>query len=1063
MTAMSSLLDGLNDAQAKAVTHGTGPLLIVAGPGTGKTRVISRRFAQLVENGVEPENILALAYSKKAAEELADRIDSLITRPYEELHATTFHSFCASLLHEEALEAGVDPFFEPVTTADRLALMLDNLDQVKLRHTETRGNPSALLARFIERIDRCKDELISVEDYEKWTATQLQEASGENERLEAERQREFAAAYALHEKIMADSGALDFGELLVRTVQLLKENPRIRQYLSNRFQYVLVDEFQDTNFAQGVLLELLVSDNNNVTVVGDDDQSIYRFRGASRKNILDFQKAFPKATVVKLERNYRSTQQILDAGDAVIRGNQERIAKSLVAESKATEKSVSIWRCQNPRAQAQAVAVEVKSLLAKKDSDPEKICTLVRTKAEAADLAAAFAERDIPVRIHNAGRFFDRAEIRDMIAWLRLLIDPSDASAVMRVLSRPPLQLRAVDLARCSQTARRRKIDMVSALELSLEDDQFPSATRERISDFLDSYRTLVTDLGELGAVEFVQKMVETTGLRKQQIFAPSTDAVDRLLNIAKFSQMAASYTKRRSRPDAGNFARHIVAVAASGISENEAEAEHAPPAVTITTMHSAKGLEFDNVFVVGLTQRSVPGRRRSKETVPTALINEDLPADNRADFEAEMRRLLYVAVTRARKRLVLAWPEKSNEGTVQKPSVFLEAVAEELKPEAEYMREELFGPYERLHSTFQELRDELLETVSRLGTRLAEMRLDTYIDINHAVVRYLELLKVSALIERGKKHPLQESVAEVNELLLQVATEDQREAFLSSRLDKVLVEADNEAVKRKHIFDSKVEPSLDHFLPKRGEGISLSATDIETYRMCPLKYKFVRIYSIPQQQTVQQRFGILFHNVLEHFHSELARRRDSENGRGSLERLTGLFESGWRRSGLGSTDDERQLHEKAIAALRKYHKSFQSSKGKPAWLERNFSFQIGPHHMRGRVDRIDKLPDGSFELIDYKTGRPRSKSELKDDVQLSVYQIGAMEAWQLEAAEQSYYYVLDDKKVPVSRTQSEIDEVRETVNVVASEIMSQKFEPTPSWAACRLCGFQMICPAAEK
>ncbi len=1060
---MSRLLDGLNDAQVKAVTHGTGPLLIVAGPGTGKTRVISRRFAQLVENGVEPEQILALAYSKKAAEELADRIDGLITKPYEELHATTFHSFCASLLHEDALEAGVDPFFEPVASADRLALLLDNLDRIKLRHTETRGNPSALLARFIERIDRCKDELISVDDYQRWATSQLQAASDEDEKLEAERQREFASAYALHEKIMEDSGALDFGELLVRSIQLLKDNTRVREHLSERFKYVLVDEFQDTNFAQGVLLELLVRDNNNVTVVGDDDQSIYRFRGASRKNIVDFRKAFPKTKLVKLEHNYRSTQQIIDAASAVISGNEERISKTLVSENNGLKDSVFVWQCQNPRAQAQAVAVEVKLLLAEKGSDPEEICALVKTRAEAAALAVAFAERDVPVRVHNAGRFFDRAEIRDMIAWFKILIDPSDAAAVMRVLSRPPLQLRAVDQARCSQTARRKKIDMVSALQLSLEDDQFPSAARERIGDFLETYRLLVADLDELGSVEFVQKMVETTGLRKQQIFAPSIEAVERLLNIAKLSQMAANYARRRSRSGARTFALHITAVADSGMSENEAEAEHAPPAVTITTMHSSKGLEFDHVFVVGLTQRSMPGRRRSKETVPDALLNESLPSDSRADFEAEMRRLLYVAMTRARKRLVLAWPEKSNEQTVQKPSVFLEAVLEKVQPNEECRDEELFGPYERLHSTFQALRDELLETVSRLGTRLAEMRLDTYIDVNHAVVRYLELLKVSSLIERGKKHPLPESVAEVNELLLQVATEDQREAFLSSKLDKVLIEADSEAIKRKHIFESNVEPSLEHFLPKRGEGISLSATDIETYRTCPLKYKFVRIYSIPQEQTVQQRFGILFHNVLDRFHSELVKTPGSENGRGSLDRLIGLFEFGWTRSGLGSTDDEQQLHEKAIAALHKYHKSFQASEGKPIWLERNFSFQIGPNHMRGRVDRIDELPDGSYELIDYKTGRPKRKSELKDDIQLSLYQIGAMEAWQLEASEQSYYYVLDDKKVPVSRTQAEIDEVRETVNVVASEIVSQEFEPTPSWAACRLCGFQMICPATEK
>src|SRR5215208_4951731 len=374
---------------------------------------------------------------------------------------------------------------------------------------------------------------------------------------------------------------------------------------------------------------------------------------------------------------------------------------------------------------------------------------------------------------------------------------------------------------------------------------------------------------------------------------------------------------------------------------------------------------------------------------------------------------------------------------------------------EEELFEEELFGPAEGLHSTFRIMRDELLDTVARMGGRLGEMRLDTYLDVDQAVSRYLELIKVGALIERVKEgQSLDSALPAVNEILLQCATPEQRQILEQSALDGWLRDTERDPAERPASAHNGGEPSLDPFIPRRGRGLMLSASDIDTYRICPLKYKFARVFRIPQEPTIHQRFGIVMHQVLERFHTEEG---------GSLERLRELFEISWRRSGFGDSDDELQFRERAVEALERYWRQNAASEAEPVWFERSFAFKIGPHLLRGRVDRVDRHPDGSFELIDYKTGKAKTEDELREDVQLSVYQMGARESWRLETTAQSYFYVLTGEKVPVEHSTEELERVRATVTEIAGGILKQRFEPTPSPDICRFCDYRIICPAAEK
>ena len=401
-------------------------------------------------------------------------------------------------------------------------------------------------------------------------------------------------------------------------------------------------------------------------------------------------------------------------------------------------------------------------------------------------------------------------------------------------------------------------------------------------------------------------------------------------------------------------------------------------------------------------------------------------------------------------------------------PSPIYEAVREAVGGEEEGHLEELFGPAEGLHATYRMLRDEVLEASWRAGAALSEMRLDTAEDVNRAVARYFELLKLAALIQRPGTESERDAIDALNELLGRIATPEQLAELNRSALDEYVLDEGRDRTRRSEELASRAEPGLEAFLPKRAGGLALSASDVDLYRTCPLKYKFARVFAIPQDPTINQRFGILIHNVLERYHSEEIREAaaaDADGGgsdEGGLNRLLGLFEAGWRRTGFGFTDDEMQYRDRAVAALARYHERHSAGASRPVWLERRFSFKIGEATVGGRVDRVDRHPDGSYELIDYKTGPPKQAAELGDDLQIALYRVAAREAWDIEAADGSYWYVLDDEKVPAGGEADAMERVERTVAEVAAGIAGQDFEPRPDFNVCSWCDYRLICPASE-
>ena len=970
------------DGRERAIAHGDGPLLVLGAAGTGKTELLARRLARLAAAETGPEQILVIGSTRATSRRLRERAEALLEGSFEELWIGSWDTIGERLLREHAEAAGLDPFFDVLGPAERLAMLLDRLDRLPLRRHEIRGNPAGLLARLLARIDSLKAERVGPTRLEQ-RAREAEAAATDGPSMEAARRElEFAEFYSAHDRILADAGSLDRGDVFLALDCLLAERPDVRLAIAQRFRHLMIDELEEATPAQRALLEALAADNPN---------HLYALEQAEEASAW-FRELHPGGDVVVLEHRFR-------------------------------DPSLRFWRCANERAQSQAVAREVEHLLAG-GAEAEKICVLVADPArQGGTVAAAMEERGIPFHISGPAALFQRPEVRDAIAWLRVLADPDDSPAAARALTRPPIELRSGDLARLTTIARRRKQDIVAACEAALDSPQFQPEARERIQAFLKLYNAASAVLEERRADVFVRRLIENVGLRRQRLFAAQPEVAERLLGLSRLAELATAWARREPHGSTRGFVAYLSAVAEAGVEPAGGEEPPAPGSVQGMAMDAVKGIGFDHVFVLGL------------------------------EGEADWARIGWPA----RSGLVLSRVERGEDGEAQPSRFYTEALAA-AEAEEETHGEELFGPAEGLHATYRTLREQVLEASWRAGRELSEPRLDTAIDVNRAIARYLELLKLAALAQRPGDEPTAEAVAAVNGLLRQVATPEQQAELDASALDSYLLDAEDDQGRRRQLIAAREEPSLAAFLPRRGDGhLSLSASDLSLYLTCPLKYKFARVFGIPQEPTINQRFGILIHNVLERFHKE-----PPENDEEGLGQLNHLFETGWRRTGFGSTDDELQFRDRAREALRLYWERERNAEGEPVWLERKFDFKVGEHHVRGRVDRVDRLPDGDYELIDYKTGERKTEAELESDLQLALYRLAAREAWDVEASTGSYYYVLDADKVPAPTKPDDAERVERTVLQVGEGILSQDFEPRPSPTVCSWCDYRLICPAAE-
>jgi DNA helicase-2/ATP-dependent DNA helicase PcrA len=605
----------LTPSQRRAVEHIHGPLLVLAGPGSGKTRVITQRIACMVEQGINSRNILAITFTNKAADEMANRVGKLL--PGCRVWISTFHKFCSRLLRQRAEAVGLRSNFSIYDTTDQRQLLKEILHELDI---DAVHYPPSKIA---SRISRAKNDMLSAEDFSR----SYEESIGNH------MQAVTARVFPEYQKRLLAANAVDFDDLLLHVVTLLSDNPEIRRELDERYRYVLVDEYQDTNLAQYQIVAALSQNEPNLCVTGDPDQSIYGWRGAQIDNILRFERDFPNAVVVRLEQNFRSTKQILRAADSLITHNVHRKAKSLVTENPEGE-PIRLPLFEDARQEADCIAAEIRSLVKSDERTYSDFALFYRVNALSRELEQALTRHRVPFQVAAGVAFFQRAEVKDMLAYLRLVHNPADRTAFLRIVNTPRRSIGKTTQSRLAEWANSQGLTL---LEAASQAEEHPIFSKRSVKA-LQAFAALITEflLADSGSVEaLLRTIIDRTGYTLPWEDSLLEQDRQRLANVMELVTAAQQYDEMfADDPTLEGF------LEAAGLAGEVDNVDESAGRVILMTLHAAKGLEYPVVYLIGVEQNLIPHER-------------SIQTDSLRDLEEE-RRLLFVGMTRAEEQLVL-------------------------------------------------------------------------------------------------------------------------------------------------------------------------------------------------------------------------------------------------------------------------------------------------------------------------------------------------------------------------------------------------------------------------
>lgn len=680
----------LNLKQKKAVEFGKGPLLIIAGAGTGKTTVITERIKHLIlQKKAKPSEVLALTFTEKAALEMEERVDKVMPYGYTQMWISTFHAFCDQVLRQDGADIGLSSGYRLLTQAETVQFLRSHLFDLNLKYYRPRGNPNKFLADLLSHFNRLRDENVRPQEYLKWAKKKRQDSNLE---LEAKKKYlELARAFVKFQKLKEAEALVDFADLISYCLQLFEDKSNVLKDYQKKFKYILVDEFQDTNIAQNKLVSLLAGDDLNLTVVADDDQSIFRWRGAATSNVIQFKKQYPNSKVITLIDNYRSTQEILDSAYKLIQHNnpdrlevKQEIDKRLVANRKKPGEAVKFIFTHRVENEAEAVVEKIKKLLKIKKYQYKDFAILVRANNHAHPFVQALKLHGLPFQFLGPGRLFQQEEVKDLIAYLKVLDNFEDSLSFYRVLSHSTFSLSGRTLAAVRNQANRENISLFEAAEKATEIETLPSQAQEKLLKIVKLVYQHLDQVPNQPPGQILYDFVNQSGWLSQLSNPKNEKDQTQAQNVAKFFDKLKTYESDHPQARIFDVVEWLDLKLELGESPLATDTDwNQVNAVNILTLHSAKGLEFPVVFLVNLVSQRFPTRNRSERIpVPDELIKEILPEGD--SHLQEERRLFYVGLTRAQDQVFLTGSKFYGEGKrAKKISQFVfETLGKDFKPQ---------------------------------------------------------------------------------------------------------------------------------------------------------------------------------------------------------------------------------------------------------------------------------------------------------------------------------------------------------------------------------------------
>lgn len=986
--------DKMNPQQKKAVEYNKGPLLIVAGAGTGKTTVLVEKIKYLIlKQKVDPKEILALTFTEKAAAEMEQRVDEALPYGLFQMWISTFHSFADQLLRTQIGHIGIDPGYKLMTDAETISFLKRHIFEFNLNYFRPLGNPNKFLHALIQHFDRLRDEDVNPHQYETFSKTLVTKPEvTDEEKLKIE---ELAAAYKKYQDLKSKHGKLDFADLIFQLLTLLTKRPHLLEEYKKQFKYVLIDEFQDTNIAQYLLIKLLAppGPDTKLTVVGDDSQAIYKFRGASVSNILQFMKDYPDAESVTLNRNYRSNQVLLDYSYRLIRHNdpdtleaQLGISKELKGIKKGNQiESLQLYIVETGDEEAEYVAKSILKISQEEGVKFSDIAILVRANKHAEPVISSMSRMGIPYKIWGKSALYKQPEVKDLISYLKVLHDPYDSAAFYRVLTMNIFGIDHHDISLLLGFAKKTALPLSQTPEIYasfFNNDWylpqydiyrpylplFSEKTKAALMKITSMFRRHQNLLKSHTAGQILYFFLEDTGYLKR-ITSYTTAADEKIaINISQFFNKLKTMEASQDDNSVAAIVDYLEMSMELGESPTTATSDNYEfDAVNVLTVHAAKGLEFPIVFMMSLAHGRFPSyNKREAIPIPQELIKEILPS---GDFHTlEERRLFYVALTRAKDRVFLTSAKYYSGGK----------------------RQRKISPF-------------VIETMGADEVNKIAMR------------------------KRDNTNQLTIFDFKPAEQTASLHTEN------NSAPDSL----------------TPIAKSLTNF----------SYSQLESFKICPLQYKYLYILKIPTSVSAAASFGESIHKALQRFYMDF-----QKDPKVDLDHLLHLYQKLWIPIGYESADDEALRKAKGKEMLEKFYKTFHDPNRSIIAVEKLFKIKVDSDvFITGKIDRIDAGSDGTIEIVDYKTGRKPDEKELKKNLQLSMYAMAATDPGllnkRIEEVKLTFYYLNDMEKISMNRTAEDLILVKQEVREAAKKIRSSTF-PAHVGPWCSFCQFKINCEA---